>query len=217
MRLGVKEIASALKVPEKKIFDWIKKGSLPFHNVNSHYRLNKIDLLEWFFTQSNTDSTPLFDLPKKLAVNPAKALSRGGVHYHVSASDRNSALLAMKERLILPETIDKEFVFQMIACREDVGYTEHGDGIELPHVRNPIVLDLPEPRIALFFFENRIDFGSKKGQSVDSRFLILSRTVGEHLELLSRLFTLLNHSSFRSLIYCRASEKAILEEIHRIG
>lgn len=217
MRLGVKEIASAFKVPEKKIFDWIRKGRLPFHNLNSHYRLNKTDLLEWFFSQNHTASTSLFDLPKKRSINVAKALAKGGIHYHVPGTDSESALMAMKERLDLPEKIDKEFLFQMIACREEVGYTKHEEGIELPHVRNPIVLDLSEPRVALFFFENRIDFGSTRGQMIDTRFLILSRTVGEHLELLSHLFTLLNRTSFRSLIYCRASIDDILEEIHHTG
>ena len=45
--------------------------------------------------------------------------------------------------LALPEEVDREFLFQALLARETLASTGVGDGIAIPHLRNPIVLHLP--------------------------------------------------------------------------
>ena len=69
-------------------------------------------------------------------------------------------------------------------ARESLGSTGIGDGIAIPHVRNPIVMHIPRPTITLCFLEHPIDFGALDGQPVHTLFTIVSPTVRAHLHLL---------------------------------
>ena len=64
------------------------------------------------------------------------------------------------EVLRLPDEVDREFLFQVLVAREALEPTAIGDGIAIPHVRNPIVLHVPEPAITLCFLEAAVDFGA---------------------------------------------------------
>jgi mannitol/fructose-specific phosphotransferase system IIA component len=46
---------------------------------------------------------------------------------------------------------DRELLFRLFQAREAAASTGIGDGIAIPHVRNPIVLHVTKPLIALCF------------------------------------------------------------------
>ena len=83
----------------------------------------------------------------------------------------------------LPEEVDSEFLYQVLLAREALGSTGMGDGIAIPHVRNPIVLHLSRPMVTLCFLETPIDFGSLDGKPVTTLFTLISPTVRAHLHL----------------------------------
>ena len=66
----------------------------------------------------------------------------------------------------LPDDVDREFLYQVLLAREALGSTGIGDGIAIPHVRNPIVLHLSRPTVTLCFLEQPVDFGALDGQPV---------------------------------------------------
>src|SRR3972149_133478 len=57
MQLSVRELATALKVSERTIYQWIKEGSLRAHRVNGQFRFNRSELLEWA-TERRRDLPP---------------------------------------------------------------------------------------------------------------------------------------------------------------
>src|SRR5438034_985186 len=61
--------------------------------------------------------------------------------------------------------------------REALQSTGVGDGIAIPHVRNPIVLHVSRPMITLCFLERPIDFGALDGKPVHVLFSLISPTV----------------------------------------
>ncbi len=87
----------------------------------------------------------------------------------------------------LPEEVDREFLLRVLVAREEFSSTGIGEGIAIPHVRNPVVLHISKPMVTLFFLEHPIDFGAIDGQPVFALFMLISPTVRAHLHLISRL------------------------------
>jgi PTS system nitrogen regulatory IIA component len=114
----------------------------------------------------------------------------------------------------LPDDVDREFLYQVLLARESLGSTGIGDGIAIPHVRNPIVLHLSRPIVTLCFLEQPIDFGALDGQPVSTLFTLISPTVRAHLHLLSRLAFTLRDPRFNAAVRQQASREELFEALH---
>jgi PTS system nitrogen regulatory IIA component len=100
----------------------------------------------------------------------------------------------------LPAAVDREFLYEMLPAREALGSTAIGDGIAIPHVRHPVILDLEQPMMTLCFLERPLDLGAPGSQPVSALFTLVSPTVRTHLHLLSRLIFVLRDPKFRSAL-----------------
>ena len=112
------------------------------------------------------------------------------------------------------DDVDREFLYQVLLAREALGSTGVGDGIAIPHVRNPIVLHLSRPTVTLCFLERPVDFGALDGQPVSTLFTLISPTVRAHLHLLSRLAFTLRDARFHAAVRTQASREEILQALH---
>jgi PTS system nitrogen regulatory IIA component len=197
----------------------LKSGSLPAYRVNNHYRFNRAELLEWatsrqinvpadVFREPNAEEGPMHSL--------SEALSLGGIYYRIEGNDKESALRNVVALMRLPEEVDREFLLQVLLAREALASTAIGDGIAIPHVRNPIVLHVTEPLACLSFLERPIDFNALDGKPVTCLFTLVSPTVKAHLHLLSRLAYTLRDKSLKRLLDQQGSREEILAEIARI-
>jgi PTS system nitrogen regulatory IIA component len=97
-----------------------------------------------------------------------------------------------------------------------MGSTGIGDGIAIPHVRNPIVLHIPHPSVTLCFLDHPVEFGALDGLPVSTLFTLVSPTVRSHLHLLSKLAFALRDPQFRAVIANRGSRDEILQEARRV-
>ena len=119
------------------------------------------------------------------------------------------------EHMRLPDEVDREFVLRVLLARERLQSTGIGDGLAIPHVRNPIVLHVSRPMITLCFLERAIEFDALDGKPVFALFSLISPTVRAHLRLLSRLAFGLNQAGFKDAVLRQASRDEILEEARR--
>ena len=219
MELTVKDVANLLTVTEKTIYRWLKNGSLPAYRVSNHYRFNRAELLEWATSRQINVSADLFREPNNAQVplhGLWEALSLGGIHYRVEGHNKESALRSVVGLMRLPQEVDRDFLLQVLLAREALASTAIGDGIAIPHVRNPIVLHVTEPLVCLCFLEKPIDFNSLDGRLVHCLFTLVSPTVKTHLYLLSRLAYALRDKGFRDVIEKQGSREKILSEIARV-
>jgi len=219
MQLTVRDVAGLLKVSEKTVYRWINDGVLPAYRVNDQYRFNRAELLEWATSRKMAVSPDLFDEPESDGVpipSLVDALQAGGIFYRVEGTDRESALRNTVEHMRLPEEVDREFLLRVLLARENLQSTGIGDGIAIPHVRNPIVLHVLRPMITLCFLEKPVEFGALDGKPVNVLFSLISPTVRAHLRMLSRLSFALNDAGFKKAIIDQASRDEILELSHRI-
>ena len=108
-----------------------------------------------------------------------------------------------------------EYVWAAVA-REALASTGVGDGIAIPHVRNPIVLHVPRPTVTLCFLERPVDFGALDGKPVHCLFTLVSPTIRAHLHLLSRLAFALRDPGFHAVVQRQALRDEILTELRRV-
>ena len=216
MKIGVREAARMLGVSEKTVYRWIGGKKLPVHRINDHYRFNRAELLEWATAQRMPVSVEIFQEPEGEPLPLlSEALEAGGIHYRVSGATRDETLRQVVSLMRLPDEVDREFLYQMLLARETLGSTGVGDGIAIPHVRNPVVLHV-RPAVTLCFLERPVDFGALDGQPVHALFLLVSPTVRAHLHLLSRLSAALLDPELKRLVGEQGGRDEILAGFRRV-
>jgi len=219
MRLAVKDAARLLNVSEKTIYRWIADKKIPAHQIGDQYRFNRAELLEWATAQRINVSPEILSEPEANGVplpTLVEALRAGGIFYRIAGRDKPSVLRSVVDVLQLPDEVDRQFLYDVLLAREALGSTGIGEGIAIPHVRNPIVLHLPRPMITLCFLEQPIDFGAIDGKPVQVLFTLISPTVRAHLHMLSRLMYLLHDRPFRAVLARPGSREELLEQAARV-
>ena len=212
MKLRVKDAADLLHVSEKTIYRWISLAKIPFHRVSSQYRFNRSELLEWATANRMPVSPRIMEEPEDAVIPPlAEALQTGGIHHHVEGRNKAEVLSSVVNILALPQAVDRHFLHQVLLARESLGSTAIGDGIAIPHARNPIALHVARPLVALCFLEHPIDFGAIDGRPVHTLFTIVSPTIKAHLNLLSKLSFGLRASVFADAVNRIGSRDEILQ------
>lgn len=215
MEIGVRETAGLLNVSEKTIYRWVKDSKLPAFKIGEQYRFNRAEILEWATSQRINVSVEIFSEPAGKDKVPVPglgaALVTGGIHYRVSGSDKVSVLKSVIGAMPLPEEVDKSFLLRVLLARESMGSTAIGNGVAIPHVRNPIVMHIPRPMITLCFLETPVDFDALDGKPVNTLFAMVSPTISAHLSLLSRLAFALRNRVFQEVISRQGTREEILE------
>jgi len=219
MQLTVQNVAELLNVSEKTIYRWINDQNLPGYRVSGQYRFNRAEVLEWATSRRINVSPKIFQEPES-AGTPlpllSEALVAGGIHYRVGGTDKESVLRAVVETMKLPDEVDREFLVRVLVAREALASTGIGEGIAIPHVRNPIVLHVSRPMVSLCFLEKPVEFGAIDGQPVYALFSLISPTVRGHLHLLSRLAYALRDAGCKAVIARQGTREEILNELRRV-
>jgi len=219
MQLTVNEAARLLQVDEKRVLNWIRKKGLPAVKINDRYRLNRVDLLEWatdqgiklspeIFAAARDEETPMPSL--------SQALAAGGIHFGIQGEETQTVLKNVVAMLQLPPQIDPDFLLQVLLAREALGTTAIGDGIAIPHVRNPILLHVSSPAITLCFLVKPIDFHALDGKPVNILFTLISPTARTHLHLLAKLAYALRDGRFKAVLQRQGSSDEILATVKTI-
>jgi PTS system nitrogen regulatory IIA component len=217
MKLSLRDAARLVHAPERTLLKSIEAGQLRAQRVSSQYRLHRADLLEWATSRGMQVEPDLMAGEEDEALPTLSgALAAGGVHHGVPAHDRESALRAVVDRFPLPAGADREFLVNVLLAREALGSTGVGDGIAIPHVRNPIVLHVEHPLVCLCYLEHAVDFGALDGQPVHTLFSLVSPTVKSHLRLLSRLAFALRDAGFRAAIARKGGRDEVLAAVRAV-
>lgn len=219
MQLSIRDLTKLLNVAESTVARWIKQRGLPAHQVGGQYRVNRAELLEWATANNVRVSLELFDhLEADVETVPclSEALQVGGIHYQLEDTNKSRALRALVQVLPLPDGVDRELLLRLFLAREASASTAIGDGIAIPHVRNPIVLHVARPAVTLAFLAQPVDFGALDGKPVHVLFSIISPTNRSHLQLLSRLSFALHDGKLRETVVRQAPREAILQEVRRV-
>ncbi|MDR2701422.1 MAG: PTS sugar transporter subunit IIA [Spirochaetaceae bacterium] len=163
------------------------------------------------------------------AVSLSGLFRRGGVYYQLPGKLPKEALAALIGLIpdvtgILnstgPNSVDgknsgKDKLLQAVLEREELMPTAMGNGIALPHPRNPLIENAEEQFAALAFLENEIDWGALDGKSVHSIIMVVSASAKMHLATLQRITFFCRDENFCSLLKRRAPAEEILALIEK--
>ena len=219
MLLSIREAAALLHATERQVYRWVDNGEIPFQRVAQQVRFNRTDLLEWATGRRLPISLEAFDAdldPEDRAPSLAEALRRGGVHIDVAAADREKALQAVVERTPMPASIDRELLAAVLVAREHTSSTAIGDGIAIPHVRQPVVAAGARATVSVSHLSEAVEFRAPDGRPVRTIFLIVSPTVRTHLQMLAHVARALHDPGFRAALERRAPAEGLAAEAARI-
>jgi PTS system nitrogen regulatory IIA component len=125
-------------------------------------------------------------------------------------------LAAIVARLPLPPEVERDYLLTVLEAREAMGSTGIGDGIAIPHVRNPILLHVKRPFVSLFLLKHPVDFGAIDGKPVHALFVVVAPSVPVHLRVLAQLGHVLRDPALRALLAECAPADRILGKIREI-
>lgn len=216
MDLTIKHIIKVFGVPEKTVNRWIEKEGMPCIRANEQYHFNYIELLDWALKKKITLTPEILALGDREAQGAGflyQALKDGRIYYDIPGDHRDDVFKSVVDVLPLPAKLNKESLWQMLVAREKMMPTAIGNGIAIPHVRNPVVLHIDRPSITLCFLKSPVDFKAVDGKPVFILFTLLSPSVKKHLAVLSRLAFCLQNAKLQEYLQLRASPEQILAEI----
>ena len=142
-------------------------------------------------------------------------LSEEAIQINGVANSKNEVIDKMVDLMTKNGNInDKEKYKQAVLKREEEGTTGIGEGIAIPHGKSDAV---SKPGLSAMVVPNGVEFNSLDGQPAKLLFLIAAPNTKDnvHLDVLSRLSTLLMDTEFRSALLNAKSPKEFLACIDR--
>ena len=142
-------------------------------------------------------------------------LSEKAINLHGKANSKEEAIIQLVDLMVENENInDKEAYKQAVLKREEEGTTGIGEGIAIPHGKTDAV---EKPGLSAMIIPDGVDFKSLDGSPAKLLFLIAAPNTKDnvHLDVLSRLSTLLMDTDFRQALYDAKTPKEFLECIDK--
>jgi len=220
MQLTVRQAATYFGVDDQTVRRWIADRELPVHRADERLHLNAIEVWEWAVAHGVPVSRRLLEDARRTpdrAPPLSELLERGGIHREVASAGEKSTLLAgIVAHLLLPAEVDREFLLTVLEAREAMGSTGIGDGIAIPHVRNPILLHVKRPFVSLFLLDRPVDFEAIDGKPVHALFVVVAPSIPVHLRALAHLGHVLRDPTLRRLLAERAADDRITSRIKEL-
>jgi len=209
VKIGLKEVARMLDLPEATILRWIRQGKIPVQVEGDRYVFMDKQLRSW----ARTHNIPLKENVEPAAPNNGtevtlyEAMKRGGVFFDVGGGSMEEVLKQAVDLVNLPPEVDREYLLERLLQREELTSTGIGEGVAIPHPRYPMENLSVKAMVATCFLNNEVNFHSVDRKPVFVLFLMLSSTTKLHLKLLSRLsFCLRDKGFLKMLRTCRSAD-----------
>lgn len=148
-----------------------------------------------------------------LAISLSSLVERGGVYFNISGATSVEALSEATKAMSLPKGVDRDQLYGAILEREALMPTAIGNGVAIPHPRNPIFSDDEEQRVGVFFLKTPISYNALDRKPVSVFFLILSSNPRSHLSVLAEISHLCQREEFLDLLATRPSTEELVAYI----
>jgi nitrogen PTS system EIIA component len=213
MELNASEVAGLLGISEHDVRNWAHAGKLPHLDAQGRLRFNRQAILEWALARGHALNLGVEEMEPAGLPPVGELFAPKRFHYDVPGHTFTEVLREALDIFEMPPEADKELIYDLLVSREKLMTTAIGDGLAIPHLRVPVVVNVPRPALGIFFTRVPIDMGALDHKPVHTLFLLLSLTPKQHLELLARLAFLFRRSEFVALLQKRAKPDEILEWI----
>ena len=141
-------------------------------------------------------------------------LSKDGIELNVNAKDKNDIINKMTKLMLKTGRItDLNAYTELVLKREEEGSTGVGEGIAIPHGKGDCVT---EPGLVAMVVPNGVEYDALDGKPVNLLFMIAAPNTSDnvHLEVLSRLSTMLMDTEFKNKLISAKSKEEFLNIIN---
>jgi nitrogen PTS system EIIA component len=217
--IDLRSAASFLGVDDATLSRWARRGEIGARRVHDQWQFDRVDLLEFAAARGIPVSPEMVANPEEggpALPRLSEAVRAGGVQHDVPGADKASVLRAVVDALQLPPGLDRAFLHQMLLAREQLGSTGLGHGVAIPHPRNPILLRVPAPAVAVSYLAKPIDYGALDGSPVHTLFTLVTPSMRAHLHLLAVIAAALQDPEVPRLLAARAPEAVLLDAFDRV-
>jgi len=221
--LTTKEVASYLKLNEKTVLKMAQSGSIPAVKIATQWRFYLSSIDEYL--QDKITKSVKYDFGRLLEDADVLPLSRlispACIDLDLSSEDTDGVLLELVKTAEKAGITDSpDVLYVQLKKRETMLSTALGNGVAVPHPRNPSDELFKKTGIILGRSVKGVDFDAPDHKKVHLFFMTCAPDVVLHLKLLSKVAVLLNTKNiFQSFMEADLKTKAIkiLLEQERIG
>ncbi len=203
MKRSMKTVADALELPVSTVERWIRQGRIPIQRQGHEAAFSPAALKKWAAAHHLPfclDGGPTSECAPVALQTLVAAMQRGAVYHRVTGADATLTLRAAVDKIeFLPDAIRTELADKLIH-REELSSTGIGNGIAIPHPREPLAQPPEAPVIVTCFLDRPVDFRAIDDRPVFVFFILISPTVKDHLHLLSRLSYCIRDKDFVNVL-----------------
>ena len=204
------ETARFLRVAEDTLERWVRQGLIRSLDRHGH-GFDRDELARWARDRGmRIDPDPALQPGKKEAALVG-AIERGAVTTGVKVtSARNAIQIAIESLPQLSPRLRARLLDEVLE-RERMASTALGEGIAVPHPREPLGHALEQPLISLVSLDTPLDWASVDGEPVHTVALLASPTAAVHLEILSQIGRAVRLAEVVRLLRSRPAKSALID------
>jgi len=195
MTLG--EVAEYLKLAERTVLRMAHQKKIPCAKVGSQWRFMRSLIDDWLLSQMQV--VPQNDIAKLVeldveSVQISRLVTPDYVINDVQPGSKNEVLAQLVRPLADRGVVNNmnEFLEGLIR-REETLSTAIGNGVALPHLRDPQHNPIPGPALIVGICREGTDFEAVDAGKTYLFFIVSTDSLTIHLKLMSRLTRMLQH------------------------
>ncbi len=202
---SLEELARQLGRDRREIEKLVSRGRIPGRKVGGEWQFHQREITQWLEREmreySERELAVVEESQRSPELNPdvpvCSLLSPETIAVPLEARTKRSVLESLVEVAGRTWHIwEPAAVLAAVQEREAVLSTAVGNGVAIPHPRNPLPDVLAQSVVAFGRTFSGVPFGSPNGQKSDLFFLVLCRDSRTHLQVLARLGRLLQLPDF---------------------
>ncbi|MDX9979998.1 MAG: PTS sugar transporter subunit IIA, partial [Lentisphaeria bacterium] len=210
MILTLRELADYLRVNERTILRMLKTGQVQGAKIGGQWRFNSSQIDGLFFPPEEgaevEGEESLGNLARSyLSIPVSRMMAEDRMIMDMQATQVSEVIEELTPRELLGKLVmEVESLRAKCLAREQLLSTGVGNGVAIPHPRDPVAT-LKAPAMIIFGRSAKgIDFGAVDGKPVHLFFLLCCQNIEIHLHLMGRMAKLLRNRDF--LAQCQACE-----------
>lgn len=195
--LTTRELAEYVKLNEKTIIKMAQEGKLPGVKISNKWRfqLSAVDhYLQRSIVQSSDDELNTLIETADTVTPLSRLIDPAMIRLNSPVADKHAVLSGLAEVAEYAGVVQsRDDLLDQLLKREKMLSTGIGEGVALPHPRNPHVGFISRACIALCRSTGGVDFDAPDGKPCDLFFLICAPNAYVHVRLLAKVAKFLHH------------------------
>jgi len=209
------EAARHLKVAEATLERWVRQGLIRSLDRHGH-NFDRDELARWARDRGMQVNLDLTLQRGKKEAALLSAIERGAVTAGVEANSAMDAIQVAIESLSQLAPQLRTRLLDEVLERERMASTALGEGIAVPHPREPLGGALQRPLISLVLLDTPLDWAAVDGELVHTVALLASPTAGAHLEILSEIGRAVRSAEIVRLLRSRLAKSALIDGLRAL-